>query len=451
MDQKAQKSLGNFIGDKVSGIKSTKEMLLWPTLDMSMSYVIGNKQRGKEELFKKYGVNMAYWWKEAHDEYNALLKEQWFPVISPQEMRKIAKVWYFSRVEAKPDGKFVAKHFPGWDQNLLLTHVGPVKFGPWNDYVKESLSLFAEIIKSPKPPEWIMIAHAGYDTSYFPGIEKIIERDAGKYPYLKNTPFDQIPTSLNPYLITYLRENLWFQWEIIPDWFWGMKAYMEHVDKMDVDFTKDPIIKVCYLSIMTGNTFITGMWPNVSHIRDSKDWDTLREKHPDLYKQFASKCLEAVKPVSDKMWKEKQLNIPLGDLLFLMISEPEDKVYIQDKWNGEMSYWWVQTKKSKQWTISEVMTFVAQWSGSEDLAKAVIESGLSQNDIWTRTWVQTLIYRQAFISNLYEKTTGKKLNLPPYPAKTDNEDVWFDSLMSNKEFRAYYDNIDWEALATINS
>lgn len=222
IEKLAQKELWSFVKKKANSLTDNRKMLLWPTMDLSMAFIIWDSQNS--EKFWKV-KNLAYWNKEEWWAYKSYLKEQWFPIMSPQEMKKISKIWYFSRIEWNPEGKWVAKHFPWWDESLLLTHTWLVKFQAWNEYVKSSLSLFSEIIKDEKAPKWIMISHASYDISYFPWIEKVINRDNWKYPYLNGIPFDEIPASLNPYLNSYLKETLWYKWLIIPDWFWWMKAY----------------------------------------------------------------------------------------------------------------------------------------------------------------------------------------------------------------------------------
>lgn len=80
------------------------------------------------------------------------------------------------------------------------------------------------------------------------------------------------------------------------------------------------------------------------------------------------------------------------------------------------------------------------------------------NDIWNRTGILVLIQRQKII----EKITGKKFALPPNfsgtvrkkqeeaseeyaERKRAYEEQWFSELMSDKEFRMYYDAIPWES------
>lgn len=442
-DLSAQKELWEFTKSKAERITSN-QMLLWPTLDLSMAYVIGSMKNSQ-----KFGIwkNLAYWWEKEWEWYKKYLAEKWAPFMSPKEMAKISKIWYFGRLEWKPDWKWVAKHFPGWDEKLTLTHTWPIKFWPGNQYVTESLNLFAEIIKSNKAPKWIMMAHASYDISYFPWIEAIIERDKNKFPYLKDIPFDEIPASLNPYLNSYLREKLWFTGNIIPDWFGWMSAYMEFVNKvkLDFDFNNDAIVKLSYLSIMAWNNFITWIKPNAAAkvLNSTNIWENMWEKNPDLYELFTERLMKGVKPFLKDGNEEWSLRIV--DLIYLMMAEPELNVSItkEDNWIVNLNFNWSSDK------IRDYIKIHIEGFNAESIKDNVIESWLSQNDVWTRSWVQALIYRQAFVQELYFKINWEKLQLPQYPNKIDEEDKWFEDLMSNKEFRKYYDNINWDKLAEV--
>src|SRR5690606_7232575 len=100
------------------------------------------------------------------------------------------------------------KHFPGGAANLELTEMRPVKFED-PEPVREAVQLFRDVFAAPRPPEAVMLSHASYPAEAF---------DDASAPE-GSVPFGDIPASLNPAIVDYLRHQLGYRGLIIGDWY----------------------------------------------------------------------------------------------------------------------------------------------------------------------------------------------------------------------------------------
>lgn len=463
----ASDALYEYIKDRFNWMPSQweKRMYLWPNIDLARWYIfwvwVGIFSPINEFEIRKWKseLNKVYWPKSQWDNEITALLEIWYPIIWPKEMREINMIGYFARreVEDLRENLFwIVKHFPGWDETLNQTHIENVHFEYWNPYVIESISWFKKIINSKSPPKWIMLSLATYDKEYFPWIDNIIKRDAEKYPHILWVKFEDIPAAINPYIVTYLREILWYKWIIIPDWiWWKMRWVDDFVDKIDLPFTKDENTKKIFLCIMAGNNFIS--WFNAWEIMEqlnNDEWEELKN-YPKLYDAFLSKLRICIQPyvqhVND-LWLDISLDIQT--IIALLMTDTDEKIWIleKDRWEFEYSNnkrW----KKRKEISMKDFL--LKKWRKiSEDkwnkvFANTIFWYWLKQNDIWSRTWIQVLIFRIEFVKRFYFLKTWEELKIEhewiwEYDWLEISENRWLEIVMSNNDFREIYDNISWE-------
>ena len=419
------KFVSDFMGNKSKWLSS--KWALGPTFDFSYLSRIGKSTNG---VYSDANWVDGYW----HDlswliASKSRLTKIGIPELNPDLNKLISQSWsnelylsnllnYLAKIEVRPETKFVLKHWPGWTDETEVTERNWVHYDS-KEYIKKQLSLFQAVINSKNPPRWIMLSHASYDMANFDAIDKLSK--IGIDDSLEWIDISKIPASLNPVLVRYLRENMWYKGAILWDWYdmWAIKEFTKNVK---LTFSENNQINseyvAFYLAINAWVNFVGWLTPQT--IWNSTIWKNFEKKYPEKFNNFKKQL--------DKIFLEsfKLLNIK-------WISEDEtNKLSFEDKVC-------LLAINTKQPSIQNQLRARINDSNRKVYELFMIEWPWDY-DIWNRSTVLVLLLRQKIIENI----SWKKININP-PLNINDEELWKNNLLSNPVFKEYHNKINWNS------
>jgi hypothetical protein len=386
-----------FIADRTTRINL--DVFWGPNLDETYYYRLGNC--GSDG----YGFEP-----EELARISKSLLSQGFPALNEEENNLVNVTSYFARREAAPRKGICVKHFPGGTPELEATERVGVHFGD-TQAIGRWLGQFSRVLSGETPPELVMLSHASYAAAGFPGL--VLPADGRIASDFVKLQFDQLPASLNPAVVRYLRDNLGYGGLIIGDWFTDMKSIDAFVKQATWRFTLRAdadtrfTVLTSILAIEAGLDFIP--------IRSGPDdWDAFRRQQPALFAKLESELDASVRATYERVRATRDLpplrleRMDFHEKLSLKILNP------------------IPCADDDAEKIRTIFRSLWETKGG---------------DIWNRTGVMTLMQREKAI----EALTGK--SFAPVPKSVADEEPWFKKLMADKTFRKYYDGIPWSSPA----
>ncbi len=376
--------------------------LLGPTMDATYFYRLGN------EGTDGFGLKP-----DQLEAARQRLTSQGFPRLNDQELRLVNFTNYAGRRQALPDRRFTAKHFPGGDESLEVTETQAVHFAN-PEAIRVWVENYRRLIAAGRPPELIMLSHATYDPRGFPGLE--LEGGNGA-PY-SSMPFDKLPASLNPAIVSYLRKHLGFQGLVIADWFdmHSIKRFTEQ--HMDWNFSTREV-QVYWAATVAGVDYVLGSTPDPEDL--ARELEGLRGgKTKSAYK----KLMEAQDQSLVRIWNQIAPKAGRPELQLHAISLAEKILF--------------RTHNAKLGLSAEAWRSRLQ-PKSPEVFDIFMRNAVGDFDIWNRTGVMTMIQRQRVV----ERLTGKRF--AALPRNTPDESRWFRDLHRNPEFMKAYREIQWDS------
>jgi hypothetical protein len=342
------------------------------------------------------------------------LKRKGFPALDRDELRLVNATSYAARRRV-PNMRLAAKHFPGGDEMLEATERDPVHFGD-PSAVKDGVQDFARLIQSGAPPELVMMGHASYAHQGF-GMSDEQAKLPAAYGDAK---FEDVPASLNPAIVDYLRNTLGFRGLVIADWY-DMGAIWHFFDSHPtIRITSSLHVDIAIFATLAGIDLITGLDGGEIAKAESLLAAAGDKVPPDL-----SAKLEAS---MQRIWSQKKDHRVTYDPKVLSDGE---KLALKSESGGKGSF-------------DVIAALTERHPGRRALYDEFLAEGTSAKDRWNRTGVLTLMQRQLVVEELTHK------HFAPLPRGVDtnkflDETNWFKNLMTDVGFREVYDKIDWNS------
>jgi hypothetical protein len=404
---RANAGMASYVAQKAAGVHY--HTALGPNLDGTNFYRIGTMGTDgfgmpPDELEKK----------------KAQLEKLGFPRLDEDELRMVNMTDYAARRRASPGVRHAVKHFPGGDETAEATEKVGVHFGD-PAATARSVGDFQALIQSGAPPELIMMSHATYDRRGFGLDDKQAAMPAG----FGDSKFEDVPASLNPLIVRYLRETLGYKGLVIADWYdmGAIKQFMAAHPELAI--TGDRSIDIAILATLAGTDYITG----VDAAALAKSDAALARAGAKLPPEFSSKLEESMQRIwatlDHRGLSYNGASFTDGEKLFLKSFDPTVTY-------GEFVYDDFVAAHPDKRAVCDV--FHSRAVGANE-AMSHKQSG----DIWNRTGVLTLIQRQLVV----EELTHQKFS--PLPRAIVDENRWFNMLMNDAAFRKVYDRIDWSS------
>ncbi len=371
-----------------------------------------------------------------------------FPNVVCEESQLLSISRIHSLREANPNIRIMLQHFPSGSALLEATEEDLVHFDNPTD-IQRWQKNYSEFLET-QMPDGIMLSHASYDYSEksFPGIT-YIRNQTELSPFLKNVDFNSIPASLNPVVSQYLREQMNYEGLIIADWY-DMGAIKKFAESVDMDKLNEFDWRI--------KAFVLATDAGVDTLQGFIDLETLifkieqiKEVDPPLFERINTNLDRIIENSFIRLSFLKNQNDP--NTLKLPFSEYQKlarpffshSVSTKDLSFTE-KYLFVTFNSrhyQKFYNNFEKAFEVLQKKGVQKKHKFLFEllyrEGVGDFDIWNRFGVMTMMQRQLFV----EELAGK--SFLPLPASTKEESAWFETLMNHKEFRFYYDQIQWDS------
>ncbi len=418
--------------------------------------------------------------KTALENQEANAKSHGITKLNPYEANFIYMVNYNARMDAGETNQkiMVAKHFPGGDRHLELTEKKELNYG---DSLSEMMSPtghlapFIRAINSEKSPPAMMMGHALYSNAELELREM--------HPKINSIPTGgmPLPASLNPFMVKgLLRKELGYQGIVLTDWL-DMGSIKSFVQKARESDSFPQHIKQLNLSDQ-GLAFVfcvyAGIdWPTgFSESSNRLDFDLRTSRHStvsrleklyqtdsefsNLFDNLAVESL-LLKVKAMPMKDRPDFDFDVDKISLSDLSKPVDILPSDVRLQVEKLREFVLGKRADSGEVegalsfaAKVQTLVMSVRGGLSLGRVgkteftlpnQIEKVISYynrwSDVWNRSGIITMVFRKKFV----EALTGKKFSgIPDSPAGIKNEIAWLDSLMSNKEFMAEYEKIDWD-------
>lgn len=394
-------------------------LALGPTLDGTYFYRLGEAGT--------HGFGMA---PAELENAERALTGQGFPTLVEPELALVNATSYTARRLARPDIPLVVKHFPGGGPRLELTEKIPVAFESVAE-VKQSLHRFRQLLESPAPPAMIMLSHATYPAAAFEGMSDTITVGP-----LKGMPVDQVPASMNPEIVSYLRETLGFQGLIVGDWYSGMKAAERFAESFHYGAQEAPTVdlpsdlKKLVFAVIAGVDYVPELHPHFTLMADR----SLARHDPEVMPLFRRKVDEAVL----RIWRTLDPSVSESDLKS-RLSTTEKLVIVTDDTRHAHQPWAKAHYKEKYEDLHG--NFQMYRETEPGLMSKFHKNGMGLYDIWNRTGVMTLLQRQM----VYESFIGAAAKVVAPPRNTNDEERWFTELTSDPGFVAFQAAVDWDS------
>jgi hypothetical protein len=396
---RANQQLTTYVSNKSKNL--TESTLLGPNFDATNFYRVGDLGT---DGFGMSASELA----RARDQ---LLKQN-FPMMNEDELRLINFTSYGARRRTLPNTHLTVKHFPGGDEMLETTEQHDAHFSDVSS-IKRGIGSFDQLIHSRVPPELIMVSHATYESAAF-GLN---DEQAKMPPAFGGARFAEVPASLNPFIIDYLRDTLGFKGLVIADWY-NMGAIRDFLEgHPDIRITTNRNVDIAILATIAGVDYITGLQPEADLLEADSLIAAAGAKIPP---DFVARLDASMERIWSKIQHPQDLTLAglsSGEKLMLKSLNPhyDKRLYAQ---------------------------FSARHPERSAIYDCFWRSAVGDNDIWNRTGVMTLIERQLVVEAL---THQKYVALP---RSIEEESGWFLELMNDKAFRKVYDKIDWGSQAS---
>jgi hypothetical protein len=345
------------------------------------------------------------------------LQKAGFPMVDRDELRLVNATDYAAR-RRQPHMRLAAKHFPGGSEMLEATERDPVHFDDPSS-IQAGVQDFARIIQSGAPPELVMMGHASYDRRGF-GLSDEQAKLPAAYGDAK---FEDLPASLNPGIVGYLRHTLGFHGLVVADWY-DMGAILHFFESHPaLRITPSREVDIAIFATLADVDLISGL-----HMEDMANADALlaAAKHKGKLPPDFSAKLEAS---MQRIWSQKK----------------EHRVAYHPGALSDGEKLVLKSESASQGGYSAVETLEQRHPEKRALYVEFLTQGTTAHDHWNRTGVVTLIQRQLVV----EELTHKHFAPLPHPSPNDekflDENRWFNQLMKDAGFRAVYDKIDWNS------
>ena len=416
----ASQRLGSYLTTRSAGLDSP---MMWVPYDGTRRFRLGDDG---SDGFGFTAGQLA--------DVTAELTARGFPRFVAAEARLVNVTNYAARLAA---GEQVGlQHFPGGNPDLETTERVNVHYGDAAE-IRAFVAPYADIIRA-NPPRAIMLSHATYALGGFPGAEVL---NAGRDPrpgFLRDLPFNQIPASLNPTLISYLRQNLGYRGVVTPDWYdMGAvtKFIHEHAnidlgDSGDDDYRDRA--RAFILGVEAGVDFPTAIPPHLAGNREL--WAAFERNHPHEYGAFLERLDERVRETYDRVRPSGGRAMDTSPFSF------EDKVRLliynpRPQTNGSSYH-------------ADFADLRGDTGPRGELARPMLLNGTGDYDVWNRTGVLTMMLRQFVV----ESVTGQRW--PALPADMSGidaeerdalEENWFYTLANDQGFMRAYNAVPWDS------
>lgn len=427
----AMEELRAWILARSKNLPPSKFAYLGPTMDLGTYYFwVGREPLDGEKISQKEGIGQKLASLKASQ---TELSQLGIKGVVPEELNRVAALLYQTHTSAHPDYRFVVKHFPGGDERVELTESQPVHFDKKSP-IADFISAFNPVLNSGTPPWGIMLSHASYDLTQFPGLQNmkqpeipdfIIQALRASNPALANASvlelFSQVPASMNPFINQYLREVKGYQGVTVSDWYY-MQSATAFAQKLD------------FSSIANGQKakpedvkFIMAVTSGVDYMRAMLDvnsnspfWREFKNHSPNEFAAFEDKMNDLILKTYNKVRSPSDPTFSIEDIRGASF---KDKVSMMTNQIIPSDY---QDLKGPLRTMGPIITE---------------KNAVDQQDMWQHGSILSMQYRK----NIVEHVTG--LKFPDAPMKASEELGWLKNLMADERFKKAYDSINWEELS----
>ena len=434
LDQ-ANMALQSWLTDRSRGLK--EQLILGPALDGAYYYRLAGisakniEQMTDERNLRYYNeVNIDNRGIDVIEERRALLQEG-FPRMQPNELFLVASANLRARQVARLSqglgANMCVKHFPGGNEMIEMTEEKDVVFNN-TQLIQNFLQPFRQAISGSIVPKCVMLAHARYNHEAFNH-----DKDVFLGPWIGRFPFKDIPASLNPAIVRYLRENLKFAGVTMADWldmravsqfFWNLPGFMKEVEKSSSG-PRGPLIldaKLLYILTYADVDFIPGL-----HCGTDEN---------------ARNLVHELKRVSGPYFNEWQHKLDqniLATLTRLGVPVPMEVIA---GWPTEVK---IQAKCRYQGYDEKYKQIVPQ--KVRETLEPFKRISSSDNDIWNRSGVMTLLQRMYLQEALAhpDLPVDKIRMLVIAPKSTEVEIKWFYNIVKPENRMSFLRSVPWHS------
>lgn len=402
---KANLEVEDWLIQKSKSLKTSgrNDVLYGPNLDGTYFYRLGK--------IEAVSPSEAHKTSDRFSMGQAILKQrekmiaQNFPIYKPTEAASIGFVNNRARAKATSSSIRCMKHFPGGDEYLEMTEAQRVLYKDAESF-KKMLEPFVSILRTTDAPTCMMIGHAQYLPEF---LGQNSMQNLGEFGFV---PFAEIPATLNPGVVQYLRKNLNFDGIVVADWM-NMGAISQFVKQLNLPYDMDFVI--AYLAVNSGLDFISIEHSSAINISFARNREHAKMIPLQLLEDFNNKLNFSVKETL------RRIGIPKSEKFIQQLTLAE-KIAIK------------ATSTDLPIGISERYPDIFEKLRIHHLG----------SDIWNRTGVMTLLQRQIAIESILSKWESKNVTFGR-PTTIESETPWFERLMENNQFRDVYDRIDWNS------
>jgi len=327
------------------------------------------------------------------------------------------------------------QHFPGGGPELETTEKVPVHYSD-PAQIASYVQSYRDVMRI-QDPQSIMLSHASYTRDGLPGMSAIDDNRDPRPGFLRDIPFDKLPASLNPSMVRYLRDNMQHKGLVVPDWYnmGAVDAFVRdniHINlgpeapKGSDDEMLQSDARKFILGLEAGVDQIPGLQPALA--TEDAIWNAFQHNHPAEYAAMLQRLDERVRDTYGRIAPQgapaiDPAKFSRAEKMMMLMYNPKQSVYREN-----------------------IAPFIR--ADADPYKRQVIgtfmDRGLGDYDVWNRTGVLTLMFRQSIVESL----TGKKFPSIASPrgsrlSRDSREVQWFQGLMANAEFRAVYDRIPW--------
>ncbi len=390
-----------------SQMLNSEKVIYGPNLDGTYFYRLG-----QNDFSDRYSIGAKI--KKARQDLSA----NGFPIIESNELEVIGLTNNRARAKAAPNTIRCAKHFPGGSEDLELTESQTVFYSD-NDQIASFIHPFKVVINGDNPPQCLMLGHATYTNTPFHQPESEFLG-----PLIGYQPFNSIPSSLNPGVIKYLRDDLGYKGYTTADWL-NMGAVNKWIKTLPANHSEQ--LLSLYASTYADVDIAPGLRIDTKWARygpSGISWENLikeaKSLQPNIYQDWNSKLTNSLYDLFERlgypMSKQDIERLPFEEKLAIKAARIEDSP--------------CSSRSSSPMNLSQQLC-------------EKLQTIMGGADPWNRSGVLTLLQRQFVTETLLANFKKESLSLGT-PHSPEDEIKWFQKLKDNKEFWKTYSSINWD-------